>query len=146
MSKAEETKTVVVVRVVQWLQMCISSSAIPLNFHKQTQRYIKGFSNAGTGTINSNRLLEGSKCLCREEEKTVECCYLPWMHYKNYRNCAAVEFPDCYWLMLLSDKGSEDCITQTPHQSLYANSKIQGLAHLPLLNLQSFIVTKLFHF
>lgn len=76
----------------------------------------------------------------------IKCCYLPWMQYKNYRNCAAVEFPDCYWLKLLSDKGGEDCVTQTPHQSLYANSKIQGLAHLPLLNLQSFIVTKLFHF
>lgn len=59
------------------MQMCVSSSAIPLNIHKQTQRYIKGFLNAGTGTINSNRLLEGFKCLCRKEEKTVECFASP---------------------------------------------------------------------
>ena len=46
--------------------------------HPQTDTKVyKGFLNAGTGTINSNRLLEEFKCLCRKEEKTVECFASP---------------------------------------------------------------------
>lgn len=45
--------------------------------HPQTDtKLYKGILKC-TGTINSNRLLEGFKCLCREEEKTAECFASP---------------------------------------------------------------------